>query len=957
MYVIVYNKEFLWREHSDEPGIKCFTDSDNELIRDVRVEDEVWSGLLTMDDITTVGETSRSVYELRTYGDGPGYYWCDGHAVPNFELIQSEPIVAYKNVDGEVFAVLIETHCNQCHHYFKSKFVKEMARKFKDYLNNLRKKFRRQMLDEINIENVRVMKIEWINVPQNVSQIIFHVTVSLEHDIDDSEEDHLQMSDDMIQVYKLRNYLHQMLSSTKSPEYKYVSLNSTEYCLPDSISVITDLSWVNAKIGETSAPKELCLAGNGLPVRRQCVGDFIYGGQWTNRSGSMAPCSNQALSPITQTLYDIDRMFTNALDTSGVIENLTALMATTNTSSVIPADLFYLGKVMQTITKFSNNLTSDEPLLRRNESENIFTIYNSLMSVNENTTKLSAALNSTNILLDAFDNIVNHLTSENLLLRSGGINLTENVQDGTIAVITPKILVYVIDPLVSNVSGIALFRRPEWYGFVDGNETVRNLSMVDDDFTNYDIRLLYTNHSKQQLLEEEFLEIASFVPQNLLDRLNETRKMVGFNGTISTAPNVTVDIAPPVRIVITIYYNDLLFQEYRETTYAKASGKIISVSIPGYGPILPVLLPIFIKTNNFTNASDVCGYWNYQSDQWSRDGCEYGGNSGYFDPIVLCACSHLTHFAYLVMGTYFHTISGDDDVIITDIHQDALDLITLLGCSLSLIGIGGIVVTALIFPTWREKAGSKVLLHLSAAIALQMILICFVNTEVRSLSFFLNQQWYSCVSMGALLHYSVLVAFTWMLITAYLQFIRYVRVIGHVRSSRFFLKSFLFGWGAPLVPVFLVVCIDPNSYIPDLERLGQGICYPMGYGLYFGVILPMGLIVLANLVIFLLVIYNVIRGPDGKLRSTERDLTLAQLRLTVLLFFLLGLTWIFGFCASTQAGLVFSYLFCLTATMQGFVLFLYFIILDPITRKLWSRFLKKYLGCSAGGSGGADGFK
>lgn len=948
LYVIIYNQQFLWREKYEEPGIKCFTNSDNELVKDVKVEDEVWSGSLKFDEIGTMSETSRSVFELKTYGDGPGYYWCAGHALPNFKIIQSDPIVAHKNLDGEVYAVMIETHCNGCQHYFNDKYIKEMANDFRTYLKELRKQFKKDMADEISVENVRVMKIESIDVARNVSRLLFHVTISMENDFEDSEEDHLDLSLEMLKIYKIRNYLHNMLNSSKeaSRVYKYISLNNTEYCLPDSISAITELSWVNAKIGETSAPKELCLSGNGLPVLRHCVGDFIYGGTWKHHNYS-GFCSQQNLSPITQNLYDIDRTFLSAENTSHVIENLSQLIATTNKSSIIPADLFYLGKVMKTITKFSyansTIATATEPLLRRNESESIFTIYNSLMLVNENTTKLSAALNSTNILLEAFDNIINHLSSENLLMRSG-INLTESLSDGTIAVITRKLLVYVIDPLVSNVSGIALFRRP--------NEIAENETIVIDDFSNYEIRLLYTNQSSTQLLEEEYLEIASFVPQNLLSRLNETRNMISVNGTVTGTNNATTplpDVAPPVRIVITIYYNDLLFQEYKETTYAKAGGKIISVSIPGYGPILPVLLPIFIKTDNFTNSTteDICGYWSFQSNEWSRDGCEYGGNSGYYEPIVLCACSHLTHFAYLVLGTYFHTINGDDDVIITDLHQDALDLITLLGCSLSLIGIFGIAVTAVIFPTWREKASSKVLLHLSAAIALQMILICFVNTEVRSLNFFLNQQWYSCVSMGAFLHYSVLVAFTWMLITAYLQFMRYVRVIGHVRSNRFFLKSFLFGWGLPLIPVFLVVFIDPNSYIPDLSRMEQGICYPTGYALYFGVIVPMALIVLANLVIFILVIWNIVRGPDGKLRTNERDLTLAQLRLTILLFFLLGLSWIFGFCASTQAGLVFSYLFCLTATMQGFVLFLYFIILDPITRNLWGKFLKKYLGCAA----------
>lgn len=90
-----------------------------------------------------MSETSRTVFELKTYGDGPGYYWCAGHALLNFKTIQSDPIVAYKNLDGKVYAVKIETHCNGCHHYFNDKYIKEMANDFRNYLKDLRKQLKK----------------------------------------------------------------------------------------------------------------------------------------------------------------------------------------------------------------------------------------------------------------------------------------------------------------------------------------------------------------------------------------------------------------------------------------------------------------------------------------------------------------------------------------------------------------------------------------------------------------------------------------------------------------------------------------------------------------------------------------------------------------------------------------------------------------------------------------------
>jgi len=74
---------------------------------------------------------------------------------------------------------------------------------------------------------------------------------------------------------------------------------------------------------------------------------------------------------------------------------------------------------------------------------------------------------------------------------------------------------------------------------------------------------------------------------------------------------------------------------------------------------------------------------------------------------------------------------------------------------------------------------------------------------------------------------------------------------------------------------------------------------------------------------------------------TERHvLAMRQLRMSLLLFFLLGLTWIFGLLAMLAPSLAawrvtFSYLFCTTATLQGLALFLFFIVWEKKTRNMW----------------------
>lgn len=951
----IYDEEYLWHKpikdekHFDKPAVKCFTNADEQLIRNVEIIKRKWYGIMSTKHLNqnistqlTLREKSKAIYELKLYGDGPGYYWCEGYTILQFNLIKSAKIVAFKHEKGEVFAMNVKTLCDNCEKIFLENCLKDLSKQMKDYLKDLYRNLRKtnQYQDrfghtEINIENIRIMEIENIYKKSNencYADILYHLTVSAEKfDEKTSIGYHNRIPKNDFRIFLMKEIIVNVFKSdtnNSNSKYEFKSLNSTEICLPEYSYAIDGLNWMSAKIGETTSLNELCLLSNGLPVLRSCVGDFLYGGIWKNIT--QQHCYRKP-DEITQQLFEIYNELIQRNEfidrNKYIISNITKLLQDySRNKNFVAADVFYLGRILNDLFRLNDdgNINNNNSIttLNLNDTEHIFSIYNNLMYLNESTTRKSAALNSTNILLDAFDNIINSIPMNITSVAKYCNNVIVNPDDGTLSTQTPNLIVYVIDPFIKNVSGVALIKKTQ--------QQIQN-----NDFTDYFIKILYANQSSDELLYENNLEIASYVPMDLLLLLNETRNQIGFD-------------LPDLKIVISIYYNDRLFKEFKNTTHAEPAGKIISVSIPGYDSDLPALLPIFMKISNFSTElqQKKCGYWNFESDfaQWSHDGCEFGGISqNKNDSVILCVCSHLTHYSYLIIGTFPQSLDADeDDCVIKESHKKALDMITLLGCSLSLLGVCGIAITAIVFRTWREKASSIVLLQLSAAIALQMILLCFVNTEYSSEYLIAERRINACVALGALLQYSILVAFSWMFITAYLQFMRYVKVLGATRSTRFFLKSFLIGWLTPVLPVLIVIIAAPQSYVQSVEiSKNGGICYPSGASLYFGLIIPIGMIIIANLIIFILVIYNILVGSS--VRSNKRDLMMAQFRLSVFLFFLLGLTWIFGFLASIRSEIIFSYLFCLTATIQGFVLFIYFIILDPSTRKLWQHFFDNLL--------------
>ncbi|XP_059480702.1 adhesion G-protein coupled receptor G6-like [Neocloeon triangulifer] len=352
------------------------------------------------------------------------------------------------------------------------------------------------------------------------------------------------------------------------------------------------------------------------------------------------------------------------------------------------------------------------------------------------------------------------------------------------------------------------------------------------------------------------------------------------------------------------------------------NSEVLGVSLDGQQPWSPhgqaVVRLKFKPAMKLQGREVKCAYWDIYHSKWKTDGCRFVGREADLD---VCECNHLTHFGEII------GVSGDSKV---------LDIISIVGSSLSLIGLLGIAATAVVFQHWRSRLGNKILLNLSAAIGLTMAAFLSIALDAGSASEG------SCIALGVILHYSILASFCWMLVSASLQFLRFVEVLSS-RPPHFLLKGALFSWGLPTIPIIVLLAMGPAKSYPHTNS-SSGFCYPVELSLILAVIIPVACIVIGNLLVFCLIIYRVTCGrPKNLSISTEAErhvMAMRQLRMSILLFFLLGLTWIFGLLAMVAPfvaawRVTFSYLFCTTATLQGLALFLFFIVWEKKTRQLW----------------------
>ncbi|KAH8288014.1 hypothetical protein KR054_001233, partial [Drosophila jambulina] len=262
----------------------------------------------------------------------------------------------------------------------------------------------------------------------------------------------------------------------------------------------------------------------------------------------------------------------------------------------------------------------------------VINVYNSLTNIKTKVLRMSAKLNLTNKLLESFEQSIDSLSILSLSNESmsGGKEydfLFDNdiidYQDIGVSVkVSKNLLYFLINPVIANVSGIALFSKT-----FSGMQSQK--SLIKENY-----RFLQSNHETRDFLNEPNLQLGVYLPEDLLNRLK-------FSSDSSKSHYKSVPL-----IIIKVYSNDKLFQQkYRKKIICS---RIISISIPRYSKNLPIPIPLIIRKceGHKLRRSDSCHYWNYGN--WASNGITIMNTSEENKDIVMCSIKHLSHFAYLV---------------------------------------------------------------------------------------------------------------------------------------------------------------------------------------------------------------------------------------------------------------------------------------------------------------------
>ncbi|OQV12558.1 hypothetical protein BV898_13202 [Hypsibius exemplaris] len=405
------------------------------------------------------------------------------------------------------------------------------------------------------------------------------------------------------------------------------------------------------------------------------------------------------------------------------------------------------------------------------------------------------------------------------------------------------------------------------------------------------------------------------LPESLMLRLfrQSLASTVGIRGHYLVFREVALlQVAPPYN-TSNISTSTTLNQSI--LAYPRIASWIIGAS---FGPPImnlpdPITFRAQVDSYN-PDKNHTCVFWNTTADDgqgvWQSNGCTLTNQTGRH---ITCQCNHLTSFAILV--DFFAAEEGAASL------PPFLDALTTAALSLSIIGL--LLTIGLILIIWRlttspfrRRSLTKnefVVLNLSVALLLAYVTFLAGIDAVTPRA--------GCVAAGAFIHYFFLVTSLWGGVEGYLLYQAFATAAPATEITHFQVKASAIAWGIPVVLVSIVLLLDPEYYA------GRNVCWLHNQAsLYLAFIAPICLTLLANLVVFALIMRELWMARKAAIRSTRNKEDIwTDLRRGMSLFFLLGLPWLLltlnVFYGATEGRLALHVLVIIFCGTQGFGIF------------------------------------
>ncbi|XP_002735776.3 adhesion G-protein coupled receptor G6-like [Saccoglossus kowalevskii] len=588
----------------------------------------------------------------------------------------------------------------------------------------------------------------------------------------------------------------------------------------------------------------------------------------------MSQCDTVTTTPATYLLYELTKISPNAQNAPGIAKALSNLTSAAEYFAAV--DVYLAVYVIDNLlnTNDTNTTSIDVATDLLNSVDNLFNVEPEVLVTSQRDGDTASRL------IKAIDQLAMDV---------------QNVQNKTATIETENIVISIVRLNTSVYTGIS-------FSVSDNNQM-----NIDNDNTSPMDNVKSAIQLPSSLLDGHSFQDGSSRAQFISYKSNMFFKAVG--------AALSDDVIPTSNHVISDH------NVSNDTIYKVLNSAVIGASI---GSLIISDLEESVKINLTWQRANLfnpqCVYWNYSLNDdvggWSRDGCNVLGQSS--NNFITCECDHLTNFA-LLMDVYGTASEFDES------HQKALSIVSYIGCGISLFCMLLTLITFLAFRRLRKDNPTKILMNLCFAIFMSILLFLAVSFSVDFAPIIPEL----CTTMAVLLHYFLLAVMTWMALEAFNMYLLLVKVF-ETYIRHFMIKLCLIGWGTPVVIVAITLAIDIDNY-----GYHNNICWLSRYAFFAAFLAPVCLVLIFNTVIYILVVHQICSLNSKNMSTSDRYGKAAQLRGSVSLFVLLGITWALAILAISEAGLVVNYLFAIANSLQGLIIFIFFCALRKDVQKEW----------------------
>ncbi|WAQ98419.1 AGRL3-like protein [Mya arenaria] len=277
---------------------------------------------------------------------------------------------------------------------------------------------------------------------------------------------------------------------------------------------------------------------------------------------------------------------------------------------------------------------------------------------------------------------------------------------------------------------------------------------------------------------------------------------------------------------------------------------------------------------------------------WKSNGCKIVDTNRSH---TVCSCSHLTNFAILM-----------SPFIQDNVNTKALDIISIVGCSISILGLVVTVALHVYFHRHMQTDKTRIVILMNLSTALIISYALFLGgvdrTENRAV----------CTAIAALLHYIYLVVFCLMLAEG-VDIILSVRFVFTTKSK--FKWTILAAWG-----------VIVGTALGASRTQGYGtehFCWlSVEGGVIWAFVGPALAIITVNAVI-LVVVMKTMFGSHAISQKSTSDKSKMAIRCLLILLPLTGITWVLGIFYVNKSMAWVQYVFAVCNSLQGLVIFIF----------------------------------